>query len=97
MLDYSAKPMNGLKENVQSVVLIEVHHIAHDAPDWLPSRRSAPPAAMDYLIRGRRAVIRGRLAEYGMRALIQMQNGTYYSVYPFAVAAREVLYPKPAL
>ncbi len=30
-------------------------------------------------------------------ALIQMQNGTYYSVYPFEVAAREVIYPKPAL
>jgi branched-chain amino acid transport system substrate-binding protein len=30
-------------------------------------------------------------------ALIQMQNGTYYSVYPFEVAAKEVIYPKPAL
>jgi hypothetical protein len=26
-----------------------------------------------------------------------MQNGTYYSVYPFEVAAKKVIYPKPAL
>ena len=30
-------------------------------------------------------------------ALIQMQNGTYYSVYPFEVAAKQVIYPKPSL
>ena len=26
-------------------------------------------------------------------ALIQVQDGTYYSIYPFEVAAREVTYP----
>ncbi len=30
-------------------------------------------------------------------ALIQMQDGTYYSVYPFEVAAKQVIYPKPSL
>jgi branched-chain amino acid transport system substrate-binding protein len=27
--------------------------------------------------------------------LIQLQGGTYYSIYPFDVAAREVIYPFP--
>ncbi len=28
-------------------------------------------------------------------ALIQIQDGEYYSIYPFDVAAREVIYPFP--
>ncbi len=43
-------------------VRLRMHHIAQDDPDWLPSRRSPPPPALDHLLRGRRAVVRGRLA-----------------------------------